>query len=145
MAGDASRVNGRKGGRPKGSLHAAKAAIVREHMAAAGAAVAEAQIGLALGCQRVYKRNGEGYARVTDEQEIFRFLASGAKDPDYLLVAATDADNRACDSVLNRAFGKPKELVEVEVNDRRKRYQDMPADALRARAKQIASKLARVH
>lgn len=146
MAGDVSRANGRKGGRPRGSAHAAKAAIVREQMAAAGTAVALAQIELALGCQQVFKRTSEGgYARVTNDEEILRYLAGGAKDPDYLLVAAKDADNRACDSVLNRAFGKPKEVVEVEVNDRRKQYQEMSPDALRARATQIAAKLARIH
>lgn len=51
---------------------------------------------------------------VRDMKRQENFLDEGEYGRDYIIVEGTPADWRAGDAILNRAWGKPKETLEVE-------------------------------
>jgi hypothetical protein len=117
MPGQSARLNGRKGGRPKGGKNDDKAALVRKRIADAAEALVEAQLAIALGCVVLYRRDGVVTVRVTDQEEVFRYL-SGTVGPDgYHLVSTRDPDIRAIEAAMNRAFGRPVESVSLTGQD----------------------------
>jgi hypothetical protein len=114
VAGEISRQNGRKGGRPTGSKTSEISAAVRDRIAAQADALVSAQLSLALGVAHLYRRKGGGsFELVTDADEIGRFLNEEVDREPYRYVAAVPPDNRAIDSLLNRGLGKPTDQLEV--------------------------------
>lgn len=67
----------------------------------------DAQLALALGSTALYKRNPYTHEpeRVTDRETIESYLRG--ERPELFCVEAIKPDNRAIDSLLDRAFGKP--------------------------------------
>ena len=114
--GDKSRENGKKGGRPVGSVYSpekalAKAAIrelvramVSEHLVP----MTEAQIANAKGLKYLVKRDKAGkFQRIGPE--------GVTGDPDEVIeVWEKDPSTPAFTDLLNRAADKPIEAVEVE-------------------------------
>lgn len=118
-------------GRPKGAVsrvtlekQKVEAAFNQRVMAKADA-LFNAQLVLALGSQKVFRidETGEGknkkreHVLVTDPHEIKALLdehdgLNGVVDGVYYYFSEVTPDNRAIDSMLNRAIGKPKESVE---------------------------------
>jgi hypothetical protein len=89
-------------------------------------ALFNAQYGLAVGSAKVFRIDEEGEGKnkkrihtlVTDEDEIKALLdehegGAGEVDGSYYYITTQSPDNKALDSLLNRAFGKPKETHEV--------------------------------
>lgn len=119
-------------GRPKGkptraTLEKQKVAeAFNQRVMAKADALFNAQLTLAIGSMKVFRideTEGEGgkkkreHVHVTDADEIKRLLdehdgASGVVDGVYYYFSDVPPDNRAIDSMLNRALGKPKETVE---------------------------------
>lgn len=139
----AARENGKLGGRPKGSksvktLEKEKivAALQQRYLRAANQ-IANAQIGLALGSQYLYKiekekivgpKGGITYRSkkpelVTAQWEIEQFLEGECEEGDprdehsreatYYFLTAKSPENNAIEAIQNRAYGKPKETVEL--------------------------------
>lgn len=121
-----------KGGRPFGAK--SKTTIEREEAFKAMQQrifnytdrLTNAQIVLAEGLvyvlriDRVVKENGNVVENkaiiVTDPIEIAGVIDGSIKNDDkrYYKITAKDPDNAALDSLLNRAYGKPKETLEVQ-------------------------------
>lgn len=119
-------------GRPKGkptraTLEKQKVAeAFNQRVMAKADALFNAQLTLAVGSMKVFRvdeTEGEGgkkkreHVHVTDADEIKRLLdehdgANGVVDGVYYYFSDVPPDNRAIDSMLNRALGKPKETVE---------------------------------
>ncbi len=60
------------------------------------------------------KRAGRVY-RVTDPEEISELLNSGGENgQDFWWLAAKDPDGKMLDSLMNRVFGRPREVLEVQ-------------------------------
>ena len=110
---EASRANGKKGGRPQGGKNDDKAVVVRQRIADAAERIVQAHLSVALGAGQLYRRDGIVTSRVTDEEEVFRFFNGEVGPEGYVLINTVDPDPKACDALLSRAFGKPKEAVEV--------------------------------
>lgn len=147
MAGNASRENGKKGGRPKGSKSAstiereAVLAAFRDRVARNADILFDAQLTLARGQTFLYKiekewvdtGKGKGFYRkkkpriVTAQWEIESYLEGEVSegDPDddqdpaatYYFLTTKEPSNFAIDSLLDRAFGKSKQTTELTGKD----------------------------
>ena len=121
-------------GRPAGSL--SKKTIekkmveeaLHQRILAAVDRVFNAQLALAEGVSHLFKivKTGKGanqrveHVLVTDQEEIKQFLdehegSAGTLDgsEDYYYIQTKSPDNKAIDSMLDRAFGKPTSRTEV--------------------------------
>jgi len=89
-------------------------------------ALFNAQFSLAVGSAKVFRIDEEGegknkkrvHSLVTDPDEIKALLdehdgGPGEVKGSYYYITTASPDNKALDSLLNRAFGKPKETHEV--------------------------------
>ena len=78
-----------------------------------------AQLVQAVGYQEFYtkKKRGKGFRRVKSEKEMLELLEKGKPGKDYF-VRNIGGDWRAAESLLNRAFGRPKETIDHNVNVR---------------------------
>lgn len=123
MAGETSRENGRKGGRPKGSKSAATleresiAAAFKQRVMRSADVLFEAQLSLAQGCSflyRVERKKGEKdkHVLVTDPDEIKAYL-DGEAEGDYHYITTKEPNNQAIANMLDRGIGKPVEELEV--------------------------------
>lgn len=119
-------------GKPKGKPNKATlekqkvAEAFNQRVMAKADALFNAQLTLAVGSMKVFRideTEGEGgkkkreHTHVTDPDEIKRLLdehdgANGVVDGVYYYFSDVPPDNRAIDSMLNRALGKPKETLE---------------------------------
>lgn len=119
-------------GRPKGSLNKSTleqqkvAEAFNQRVMAKADALFNAQLTLAIGSIKVFRideieaENGKKkreHIHVTDAVEIKRLLdehdgANGLVEGVYYYFTDVLPDNRAIDSMLNRALGKPKETLE---------------------------------
>jgi hypothetical protein len=129
----AKRHGGRRAGsgRPEGSKN--RATLERQAVADAfnqrvmqkADALFNAQLSLAVGSARVFRVDEEGEGKnkkrvhtlVTSEDEIKTLLdehdgGAGVVDGVFYYITTVQPDNRALDSLLNRALGKPKETHE---------------------------------
>jgi hypothetical protein len=125
MPGEASRNNGRKGGRPKGALSTstitrnALAEVMREEIATLVRprvqSMVEAQAAHAEGVSYMVLRNPDGtFTRATDEKQIDAACAIGAS----AFRIFTQAPNpQAFVALLDRTIGKPSEHVELTGKD----------------------------
>jgi hypothetical protein len=132
---EASRANGKKGGRPKGSK-SATTLIMEEVRAEFGQRVLStanrlfnAQLVAAEGATMLFKRTKGGKVqRVTNEREISAFLDQygtavedeGAVETEsgcFYFLSAKDPNAEAADRLLNRVMGKPTESLELSGAD----------------------------
>jgi hypothetical protein len=127
MAGNASRKNGEKGGRPPGRKNdatlerEAQLERFRQRVFEAFDPLVNAQIAMARGLSYLFKADtdGEGKARkpilVTDPEEIAAFLADDYNELEttYYYITTEKPDNRAIDSLLDRATGKAAQVLEL--------------------------------
>jgi hypothetical protein len=132
MAGNASRENGKLGGRQKGR----KNDVTLEKEAAHKLFVDEvrrrilplldAQMNLARGVSYMYRidegpKGGRDYVMVKDPDEIGDILAqmhqqgieSGGFNDKYYYITTSAPDNKAIDSLLDRAIDKATQKTEV--------------------------------
>lgn len=78
-----------------------------------------AQAIAALGTSRVVivSIDGDGKKRletVRDEKRIDKLLATGILGTDYIILAGADPDWKAANAMLDRAYGKAKDTLEVQ-------------------------------
>lgn len=128
MAGDASRLNGRKGGRPVGSKtastlekEAVRAAFNQKVMQSADV-LYRSQMALAVGQTYLYKINlpDKKPILVVDPDEIEYYLRGDHEDTGertYYFITTKDPDGRAIDSLLDRALDKAKSTTELTGKD----------------------------
>lgn len=87
-----------------------------------------AQMTIACGMSFVYRivKDEEGKIRktemVTNPEEILEFMkehhgAPGTIDDSYYYITTSRPEQSAIDSMFNRAFGRPTEMVEVSLGD----------------------------
>lgn len=128
MKGGKREGAGRKrGGKNQATLEKQKVAeAFSQRVMAKADALFNAQLTLAIGSTKVFRIDetiGENnkvkreHVHVTDADEIKRLLdehdgANGVVDGVYYYFTDVPPDNRAIDSMLNRALGKPKETLE---------------------------------
>jgi hypothetical protein len=127
MPGQASIENGKKGGRPKGSLNQAtieKKEAEKQFIDRVVKSVDRlfnAQISIAEGCSYLYRieQIGEGnkkreeHVLVTDPDEIKKYLDGETEDSYYYITTKTP-DNKAIDSLMDRAFGKARQTIGLD-------------------------------
>lgn len=143
MPGQASKENGKKGGRPKGAKSASTLekervlAEVRERIMRKADILLNAQSSIAQGQQFLYKiektkivgpKGGISYRPerpklVTSEVEIQAYLdglvdegeLENENDPSatYYFITTKEPNNMALDSMFNRAFGKPTDYIDL--------------------------------
>jgi hypothetical protein len=120
MAGDASRENGKLGGRPKGSLEQAtldkraNAALVRQIVQKRLEPLVNAQIDNALGVSYLVLRDASGaYVRATDEAQVDAALERlNSGDESAVRFYTKEPHAGAASMLLAYAADKPVEPVE---------------------------------
>lgn len=130
MAGNTSRENGKKGGRPKGSKSQTtierEIALkeLRERVVRSYDALLNSQMAIAHGLTFLYViktiKSGKGMKRlkpklIKDQATIEAYLA-GELDKDeheYYFMSTQRPDNKAIDSLLDRTFGKAQQNMDV--------------------------------
>jgi hypothetical protein len=135
MAGETSRENGKKGGRPKGSKNPetlereAVMKAYRERILINAQEIFSLQMQNARGCTYLYKTQCTGrgkdrkckYMQVTDPEEIENYLnglydevdrGSGV-DEGYYQITVDKPDNKSLYSMLDRAFGKAPQSLDL--------------------------------
>lgn len=121
----------KKSGRKAGSLN--KATLEKKKIEEAftqrvlGSAerLFNSQFSLAQGCSHLYRidevRRGKEIKRkhvlVTDPEEIRMYLDEEVDPDKYYYITTKSPDNKAIDSLLDRAFGRAKQKVEVGGED----------------------------
>ena len=128
VGGKRAGAGRKRGGKNKATLEkqAVNEAFNQRVMLAADA-LFNAQLKLATGSQKIFRIDEEEvegkvkkiHVNVTDADEIKRLLdlhdgSSGIVDESYYYFTEIAPDNRAIDSLLNRALGKPKESVDLQ-------------------------------
>ena len=132
MAGDASRFNGIKGGRPKGVKNKAtleKQIVLdayKERVLKNTQRILDAQLSLGTGQQFLYKittfKNGTKSKPelITNPSIIEAFLDGEygdgenlSDDKEFYYITTKEPSIQAIDSMYNRVFGKPIESLEV--------------------------------
>ena len=124
-------------GKPKGYVHQStleREAVLerfRQRAMANADALYNAQYSLAVGSQMVFRRdtvedeNGKKktiHTLVTDPIEVKEMLdataAEGGKvGEDYYIITTIQPDNRALDSIFDRTFGRPTQVIELPAPD----------------------------
>ena len=120
MGGEASRRNGRKGGRPKGSAtqgtldKLAARELVRQQVTAALGPMIRAQIAHAQGIGHLYVRDKTGkFTKIENQAQVDELLRTGTEEKDYWIFTK-DPSVQAFTDLLNRAIDKPAESMTVE-------------------------------
>jgi hypothetical protein len=115
MGGEASRRNGKKGGRPKGTVtqgtldKLAAREYVRQQVTAALAPMIAAQIANAQGIRHTFMRDQTGrFVQLTDPKDIEVALNAG-DEKKYYWTFTKDPSVQAFTDLLNRALDKPAE------------------------------------
>lgn len=128
MAGQTSIENGKKGGRPAGSLNKAtieKKEAEKQFIARVVKSVDKlfnAQMSIAQGCNYLYRieETGEGknkakkHVLVTSPEEIKAYLDGEVDENDYYYITTHTPDNKAIDSLMDRAFGKARQTIGLD-------------------------------
>lgn len=128
----AARENGKKGGRPVGSMSPVTLerknveAAVRQRIFIHADEIINAQLAAAKGLKHVYRidERMEGkkvireHVLVTDPDEIKSVLdehegSDGVVDDNYYYISTKDPNTMAGDSLLNRGIGKPTDNVDI--------------------------------
>lgn len=111
-------------GRPPGKLNEATRIMQRERAAFNLTAsrmakkLLRAQAVIALGTHHIVVRSVDAEGKVhieivRDEKRQEKLIEEGAYGKDYLILEGTPGDFRAVDSILNRAWGKPTENIDL--------------------------------
>jgi len=121
MAGHASRENGKKGGRPKGSKTAstlskeAAREVLRAMVIAQLAPMTDAQIAAAKGVQHFVLRQKDGKFKKVESAEA---AIAALEDPEAVWEFwSRDPSTQAYMDLMNRALDKPAEQVKVTGDD----------------------------
>ena len=124
MGGQASRENGKKGGRPKHRATLDKEAareVVRQRVWQELTPLLDAQLANAKGLAHFFLRDEKTgqFVRVTDPKqiEIALNMGQGGEEGRYYRIHTKDPSVQAFTDLMNRALDKPKEQ-EIEVNVR---------------------------
>lgn len=117
---EAARENGKKGGRPRAEdphvkLRNAAHKLFKSKVARQAQRLYAAQMTLAEGSRVLVKQVSGGHRLVSNHQEILNFLDGKPQDGVYLLTTERP-NNMAIDSLLDRAFGKPTQTIELPNN-----------------------------
>lgn len=121
-------------GRPKGTTKKAIAerkqaeALVKLRISKAANALVNAQMHLALGATHLFVKkttvNKDGKPRssvkmVTDPEIIARYLDGEFEnsEDEFYFISTEKPDNKAIDSMLDRAFGKARQSVDITSDD----------------------------
>lgn len=146
MKGGKRAGAGRKaGGKNAATLQKQKVAeAINQRIMGKADALINAQLTLAVGSMKVFRIDEEGegskkkrvHVHVTDADEIKTLLdehdgSPGVVDGVYYYFSDVLPDNRAIDSMLNRALGKPKETVEHSNPDGSSLFNSIDSEALR--------------
>jgi len=121
----ANKKNAKKAGRKKGSVNKdtkivqAMQKTFREKVSKMATKLMKAQAVQALGYHKMLAvtRDADGkmsVETVRDKKRFDDFLENGVLGKDYMLVVAKEPDYKASDALMNRAWGRPKETVEVQ-------------------------------
>ena len=121
MGGQASRENGKKGGRPIGAEEPATREkrearrIIREHFVAHLPEIVRAQVAHAKGVSYMRLRATDGtFVRATDEKQIDAAIAAGAT---WFQIFTEVPNVQAFVALSDRAIDKPSEHVELTGKD----------------------------
>ena len=132
MPGDASRRNGRLGGRPKGSKNAATIerdrvlAEYRTRVQANAQRLLDAELSVALGCSVLYRKPKQGpkgeprKAELVKDPETIRQYLDGQLDDDatdWYFITTERPDTLTIRNMLDRTFDKPAQRTEVTGKD----------------------------
>ena len=124
MAGNASRSNGKKGGRPKGSkaVKTFEKEVARQRLRELVYRdldlLIEAQIRAALGVRHFVLRKPNGkFKRVTHPATITRILNAPEGKYEYHDIWVRDPSTQAFRDLMDRALDKPAEHIAVTVNE----------------------------
>lgn len=133
MAGEASRKNGRLGGRPKGAKSAATIErdatlrAYRDRVCKVADRLLDAELQVAQGCSYLYRKpksapKGESRKAelVTDEATIRRFLDGELDhdDTDWYFITTERPDTLTIRGMFDRTFGKPEQTVNLDADVR---------------------------
>lgn len=130
MAGNTSRQNGKKGGRPRGSKTQAtierEIALkeLRERVVRSYDALLNSQMAIAHGLTFLYMiktvRRGKSAKRlppklIKDQATIEAYLAGelANDEHEYYFMSTQRPDNKAIDSLLDRTFGKAQQNMDL--------------------------------
>ena len=112
-----ARINGRKGGRKKGTRtpavleREAAGRLLRQRIAAHADQLFEAQFTLARGCTELYKLKDGKVRKVGDTATIKRYLLGELSEADgYHWITRERPDGPAIRDMLDRAFDRPMQL-----------------------------------
>lgn len=121
MAGGKRKGAGRKKGGQNAStkLRDAAHSKFKDKAAKIAQTLLRAQTVEAIGYHRIIAitidREGNKHVEtIKDEKKIEKLLAEGTLGVDYHIIAGKDPNYKASDAILNRAFGRPKETVELQ-------------------------------
>jgi len=119
MPGESARINGRKGGRPKGKTSKAtldKIAareLARKIITDKLKPLIQAQIVHAIGIGHLYTRDKAGkFTKVESEAQVDKLLGEGTEGEDYWIFTK-DPSVQAFTDLMNRALDKPAEHVSL--------------------------------
>lgn len=123
MPGESARINGRKGGRPKGTKNRPSQAtldkiaareLVRQKVTDALEPMIRAQIAHATGIGHLYTRDRNGkFTKIENQALVDELLRTGESEKDYWIFTK-DPSVQAFTDLLNRAIDKPAESMTVE-------------------------------
>lgn len=137
MAGtpEQARINGRKGGRPKGAVNAKTLErmkvneAVQQRILRNADRIIDSQLQLTKGLSMLYRIDTEIFkgrkvrkkpVLVVDPEEIAAFLdgefgdgESVNTETEYYYMTAIPPSNQAADSLLNRGLGRPVESIDL--------------------------------
>jgi hypothetical protein len=132
MAGDASRKNGQKGGRPAGAKSKAtieREAVLRayrERVCKVADRLLDAELTVAQGCSYLYRKpksaeKGEPRKaeKVTDEATIAKFLSGELDDDahDWYFITTERPDTMTIRGMFDRVWDRPPQRTEVTGKD----------------------------
>lgn len=116
------KLGRKKGGKNKSTLFKAQTLEeVQEAIKKMAGKLIAGQAIAATGTHQMATMEWDGdkmnYVRVTDVDRMNELLANGECGKDYVVFSSMDPDWRAADALMNRAFGKPIESVELSGRD----------------------------
>src|SRR5262245_46512589 len=117
MGGEASRINGRLGGKPKHRSTIEREELLRQFRARVAAEfpqLTDALFTAARGVTHLMAKDRDGtWTEVTDPHQMLRVLNSGEQ---FYKLSARNPEIRALKEIFDRTFGLPKQELDVHVS-----------------------------